>query len=278
MAAHALPRGLAAVVTGAGGGLGRELALELARRGARVVVSDIDGDAAAETASMLQRTGAEAHSFQCDVSDHVAVQQLREQAETVVGPVDLVCNNAGVAVGGKFEEIGIDDWRWCVDVNLWGVVHGCHVFAPGMKARGRGYILNVASAAGLLSAPLMSPYNVTKAGVVALSETLHAEMAKSGVRVTALCPTFFKTNILESGHGLSAKTRAVLTKRMQSSALQAPDVARVALDGLAAGELYVVPMRDGRAMWRLKRLAPGFYGSRFADVMELVGKRLGFGK
>jgi len=133
-----------------------------------------------------------------------------------------------------------------------------------MQARKRGAIINVASAAGLLSAPMMAPYNVTKAGVVALSETLHAELARDGVHVAALCPTFFRTNIGEASRGpRDPRMIKLMHTLMDRSKIQAPEVARAALAAVAKNQLYVVPMADGRAMWRLKRLQP----QRFYDLL-----------
>ena len=106
-------------------------------------------------------------------------------------------NNAGVAAGGLVGEQSLDDWKWIVDINLWGVIHGCHVFAPRFRAQRSGYILNVASAAGFVSLPEMASYNVTKAGVIALSETLCGELSPCGVRVSVTCPSFFKTNLMD---------------------------------------------------------------------------------
>ena len=125
-------------------------------------------------------------------------EALAAEADRAFGGTDLVVNNAGVAVGGPVGAVPLDDWKWIFGVNLWGVIYGCHVFVPRFKAQGHGHVINVASAAGLLSAPEMGPYNVTKAGVVALSETLAAELSGTGVGVTVLCPTFFRTNILAS--------------------------------------------------------------------------------
>jgi NAD(P)-dependent dehydrogenase (short-subunit alcohol dehydrogenase family) len=127
--------------------------------------------------------------MRCDVT---RLADVRSLAEACTGAVDLVVNNAGVGAGGRIGELSIEDWRW-TDVDLYGVIHGCHVFVPILREQGRGHVLNVASAAGLLCAPHMAAYNVAKAGVVALSETLAAELAGSGVGVTVLCPTFFKT-------------------------------------------------------------------------------------
>ena len=160
-----------AVVTGAGSGLGRAFCHELRKRGARLICADIDEAAAQKTAAEVGGT-----AVRCDVAKIEDVEALAAAADRALGGVDLVINNAGVAVAGHVGDVSLDDWRWIMGVNLWGVIYGCHVFAPRLRKQGRGHILNVASAAGLLAPPGMAPYNVTKAAVVALSETLCAEL------------------------------------------------------------------------------------------------------
>jgi NAD(P)-dependent dehydrogenase (short-subunit alcohol dehydrogenase family) len=259
------PTPLRAVITGAGSGLGRALALDLAERGASLVVSDIDSSSADETAALARKQGTRAEVIPCDVTKRDAVFGLIEETERRLGGIDFLANNAGVAVGGPFDEISIEDWRWAVDINLWGVIYGCQAAVPKMKAQGHGYILNVASAAGLLSPPAMSAYNVTKAGVVSLSETLYAEYKGAGIRVTALCPTFFRTNIVSSGRGATTeKDDAQIIRWLERSKVQAPDVAKAAIDAVRDGKLYVQPMRDGRMAWRLKRTHP----QRFYDTLS----------
>jgi NAD(P)-dependent dehydrogenase (short-subunit alcohol dehydrogenase family) len=256
-----------AVVTGAGSGLGRAFCLELAKRGARVVCADIDEAAAHKTAADIGGT-----AVRCDVSRVEEVEALAAAADRALGGVDLVINNAGVAVAGLVGDVALDDWRWIMGVNLWGVIYGCHVFAPRLRKQGRGHILNVASAAGLLAPPGMAPYNVTKAGVVALSETLGAELKGSGVGVTVLCPTFFRTNIGKSSRAADEKQRALVEKLMSRSKIQADDVARLALDCAARNELYALPHADGRWMWRLKRWAPDSYAAVTAKVVSRLSR------
>jgi NAD(P)-dependent dehydrogenase (short-subunit alcohol dehydrogenase family) len=269
------PQPLRAVVTGAGSGLGRALALDLAKRGASLVVSDINVAAAEETAELVRQQGATAEAMQCDVTDRGAVFDLVDETEKRLGGIDFIANNAGVAVGGPFEQISIEDWRWAVDINLWGVIYGCQAAVPKMKAQGRGYILNVASAAGLLAPPAMSAYNVTKAGVVSLSETLFAEYKPEGIRVAVLCPTFFRTNIVEAGRGASTdKEDAQIIRWMERSKVQAPEVAKGAIDAVRDGKLYVQPMRDGRVAWRLKRTSP----QRFYDSMARAHQKFTKGR
>jgi NAD(P)-dependent dehydrogenase (short-subunit alcohol dehydrogenase family) len=269
------PKPLRAVVTGAGSGLGRALALDLAKRGASLVVSDINTSSAEETAELLRQQQASVEVIQCDVADREAVFALVDETEKRLGGIDFIANNAGVAVGGPFDEISIEDWRWAVDINLWGVIYGCQAAVAKMKAQGHGYILNVASAAGLLATPSMSAYNVTKAGVVSLSETLFAEYRSEGIRVGVLCPTFFRTNIVEGGRGAAtAKEDAQIIRWMERSKVQAPDVAKAAIDSVRDGKLYVQPMRDGRMAWRLKRTSPQrFYESMSKAHQKFVQRR-----
>ena len=259
------PQPLRAVITGAGSGLGRAIALDLAERGASLIVSDIVLPSAEETAELVRQQGARAEAVRCDVTDRDAVFALVDETEKRLGGMDLIANNAGIAIGGPFDEISIEDWRWAVDINLWGVIYGCQAAVPKMRAQGRGYIINVASAAGLLAPPAMSAYNVTKAGVVSLSETLFAEYKSDGIRIAVLCPTFFRTNIVGAGRGATTdKEDAQVIRWMERSKVQAPGVAKAAIDSVRDGKLYVQPMRDGRLAWRLKRTSP----QRFYDSMS----------
>lgn len=260
-----LPPNLRVVITGAAGGLGRAFAVELASRGARIVVSDIVLEGCQETVELIKTNGGDAIAVTADVADWSSVQALENTANGWLGGIDLLINNAGVAVRGDVESVSLEDWDWIMGINLWGVIHGCRAFLPAMKKRGTGFIINVASAAGLLSSPRLGPYNVTKAAVVSLSETLYTELVYSDVNITVLCPAFFKTNILASGRGpKSEKTKRMNTETMERSKVQAPDVAKFALQKVAEGELYALPMKDVNWAWRLKRFAPSLFYRKIA--------------
>ena len=254
-------------MTGAGGGFGRALALELARRKAHLFLSDVDESACRQTAELALAAGAaSARSMRGDVTN---VDDLRALASACDGKVDLVVNNAGVSSGGRVGELPLEDWKWTLDVDLLGVVHGCHVFVPLLREQGHGHVLNVASAAGLLAAPRMAAYNVAKAGVVALSETLAAELHGTKIGVTALCPTFFRTGIAKGGRFTDDKLRAK-AEALVERGVSAERVARAALRSVEKNELYSLPMADARWFWRLKRAAPEAYRA----LVGSLGKRL----
>ncbi|MDX2167421.1 MAG: SDR family NAD(P)-dependent oxidoreductase [Deltaproteobacteria bacterium] len=252
-----------AVITGAGSGLGRAFAVQLALPGARLLLADIDAAGCEETAQICRARGAEPHVTRVDVAEAAQVEQLGADADRVLGRIDLVINNAGVAVSGAVGEVPLDDWRWIVGINLWGAIHGCHVFTPRLLAQRGGGILNVASAAGIACAPTMGPYNVTKAGVIALSETLAAEVTQHGVRVTVLCPVFFPTNIVAAARGPAAQ-RAQAAAALANSRFTAEQVAAAALRANQRGELYCLPMREARLVWWLKRLVPQLFHQKLA--------------
>ncbi|MBH0777164.1 SDR family NAD(P)-dependent oxidoreductase [Nocardia bovistercoris] len=250
-----------AVVTGAGSGIGRAFAIQLAARGGTVICADIDQARAEQTVALIERDhpGA-AHAFRCDVSRREDVELLAHVAETTFdGPVTLLVNNAGVGIGGKHVgDIGFADWEWALGVNLWGVVHGCEIFAPQLRAAGRGGIINVASAAGFAAAPSMAVYNTSKAAVVSLSETMAAELAGTDVAVTVLCPTFVKTEVVGDGR-ITAGSRQLAEFLMRWTGFTPEQVARTTLDAHDRGRLYVLPQLDAHVIWRLKRWFPAQY-------------------
>jgi len=249
-----------AVVTGAGSGIGRSFALELAKRNGTVVCADINLEAAQETVALIEKTGAKAFAIQCDVGVAEQVEQLAEQAEQLMKhPVTLVINNAGVGIGGKFDELSLEDWRWCLNVNQWGVIHGCHYFVPRFKKLGYGAIINVASAASYTAAPEMSAYNVSKAGVRALSETLFAELKKYNIRVNVLCPTLVPTNIIKDGRIPDRYSKLADHALMNFAMTTSDSVAKLTLDRLDKGELYTTPQIDAKLFWLMKRAAPNLY-------------------
>lgn len=199
--------GKVAVVTGAASGIGRAIATRAAREGMRVVLADIEADALERTATALRVAGAEVLAVPTDVASAESVAALAEQTIAAYGAVHLLVNNAGVAVGGPLWERTLADWQWVIGVNLWGIIHGIRSFVPLMLAQNEGgYIVNTASAAGLITTPALSIYTMTKHAVVALSETLSVQLAQQNapVKVSVLCPMWVNTRIMESGRNRPA--------------------------------------------------------------------------
>lgn len=256
--------GAAAVVTGAGNGIGAAFAVELARRGSTVVCSDIDDAAAQRTADAITAHGGTAAALHCDVSRLEDVQRLADAAQSWFdGPPTLAINNAGVGAGGTpIGEMPVEDWSWTLGINLWGPIHGCHVFTPLLRdapsTHPRG-LINVASAASFGAAPSMAAYNVSKAGVLSLSETLAAELSGTGIAVTVLCPTFVKTHIVEAGQAsgrITAQSTDLATRLMRWTGFSPTKVARECLDTHDRGGLYCMPQLEAKIGWGVKRFAP----------------------
>ena len=190
-----------AVVTGAASGIGRAMAGRFAAAGMQVVMADVEASALNTAEQEMRAQGATVLSVVTDVSKAAEIETLAHKTLETFGGVHIVCNNAGVGSGGLTWSQPLEDWEWVIGVNLWGVIHGVRTFVPIMlEQKTEGHIVNTASMAGLVSGPFMSVYDVTKHGVVTLSESLHHELSMQGaqVKVSVLCPGFVKTNILDS--------------------------------------------------------------------------------
>jgi NAD(P)-dependent dehydrogenase (short-subunit alcohol dehydrogenase family) len=207
-----------------------------------------------EVATQVEARGVSALSMKVDVSRSEDVAAFAALVEKDLGPPALVCNNAGVAPGGETWEVSLDDWRWILGVNLWGVIHGIRAFAPGMITRDTGHIVNTASVAGLISPPGSAAYNVTKHAVVALSESLHHDLRERGsaVGVSVLCPAYVPTGIADSERNrpagyaatpISERTqahKAMLKKAVASGRLSAEDIARAVVAAVKENRFYVL--------------------------------------
>jgi len=246
-----------ALVTGSASGLGRAIAVRLARDGWRLALADVDERANAETLLLVQSTGGSGECHRLDVSDAAAWQHLRETLQATWPRLDLLVNNAGVACSGEVGQCSLEDWRWAIGVNLWGTIHGCHEMTSWLKANpGGAHVVNIASIAAIAAGPAMAAYNVTKAGVLALSETMFAELRQHNVAVTVVCPGFFPTNLLDRGRFCTSGQRAAADLFTNSTSLSADKVAEKVVGCLRRRPLYLVlPFRAG-LLWRFKRFFP----------------------
>jgi NAD(P)-dependent dehydrogenase (short-subunit alcohol dehydrogenase family) len=204
-------RGKVAVVTGGASGIGRAMAARFVAEGMKVVLADVEARALEATREALSSGGHDVLAVPTDVSKLDAVEALAARAFGAFGAVHVLCNNAGIGVGGLSWELSNADWEWVLGVNLWGVIHGVRTFVPRMIAQGEGHVVNTASIAGLLSAPGMGPYAATKHAVVAISECLHHDLALGAggkVKVSVVCPAWVKTNIADSERNRPASSPA----------------------------------------------------------------------
>ncbi len=257
------------IVTGAGSGIGRATALAFAQAGSRVVAVDIAGDEADKTAAACAESGAGGSAFVCDVSDAGAVTDLAEKVRAEHGPVDVLVNNAGVGMSGRFADTAIDDWRWIRSVNLDGVLHGCYAFGPAMLERGRGHVINMSSGLGYFTRATEPLYATTKAAVLAFSRSLHADWRPKGVGVTAICPGIINTPIIDSTRFLG--DRALEENRTRAKAAfsrghRPAVVAKVIVDAVRKDKVVATAGWEATLGWFLHRLLPLRAQDRLARI------------
>jgi NAD(P)-dependent dehydrogenase (short-subunit alcohol dehydrogenase family) len=256
-----------AIITGAASGLGRALALRLARDGWNIALCDINEAGAAESLELVRRAGGDGRVERLNVASPDDWQALSARLRADWQQLDLLVNNAGVAGAGNVGQFELDNWRWILDINLWNGIYGCHTFVEWLKENPRGaHILNTASMAAIVSAPGMAGYNVSKAGMLALSETLYGELKPHNVGVSCLCPSFFPTNLLSEGRFAETRMKQLAEREFKRSRFTADDVADAAVKAIARKQFYVMLPAEGRFYWRLKRLLP-------MTVLKLIARR-----
>ena len=253
--------GALALVTGAGSGIGRSTAVLLARRGASVLAVDIDEVAAERTAAECREAGsAIAGARRVDVADRAAMEALADEVHGTHGPLDVLVNNAGVGLTGRFTDTSLDDWAWIRSINLDGVVHGCALFGPPMLRRGHGHVVNVSSALGYVATVTEPHYVTTKAGVLALSQCLRADWRRDGVGVSAVCPGVVDTPIITErtrfrGDQASARKRR-RTERVFQRGHRPEQVAAAIVDAIERDRAVVPVGWEARTGWFLHRFGP----------------------
>ncbi len=265
------------VITGGASGIGLATAKVFANRGARLLLADIETEALADAAEQVAAAGASVVETQtCDVSSLEAVQQLADVADERLGGTYILFNNAGVAVGGPIAQMSHDDWRWIIDVDLWGAIHGVEVFLPRMLAQGQGgHILFTSSFAGLVPNVGLGPYCVAKYGVVALAEVLRREVRDSQIGVSVLCPMRVGTNIGASERNrpqhYGAAESSVVPDQAEANddlagrVISVEEVAERVLAAIDANELYVLPHPESRE----------FVRRRFSRIDDAFGRQHG---
>ena len=294
-------KGRVAVITGAASGLGREFADRAAELGMKLVLADVQADALERATDELLESGAEVLAMVCDVSKGAHVQELADAAIARFHGIHLVFNNAGVGSGGLVWENTEADWQWVLGVNLWGVIHGVRVFMLAMLDCAKrdpdyeGHIVNTASMAGLLNAPAMGVYNVSKHAVVSLSETLYhdLQLVNAPIGTSVLCPYFVPTGIHQSHRNRPEElkpelrptasqlaSQALTTKAVESGKVSALDVSRLTFDAIREGQFYIYshPQALGGVQERMDAIVSGAnppdpYGAT-PHVREMLRSRL----
>lgn len=254
--------GKAILVTGAGSGIGRATAFELATRDARLFLVDRDREAVARTADLANHLGGSAEALVADVSDRDAMRELADFVHHEVGALDVLVNNAGVGAAGSFLETELDTFGWAIGVNLMGVIHGCHYFVPAMVERGRGgHVVNVASLAGLVPSKNLSVYGSTKFGVVGFSECLRAELHGHGIGVSTICPGIVNTAIVRTTRLSGARSedeRARLVSAYARRNYGPEKVARAIVRAVERNRGLVPVAPEAHVLARLRRFVPAF--------------------
>lgn len=275
------------LITGAASGLGRALAQAALDDGARVLLTDRDpagGELARlEMAERLREAGGDVHRVAflvLDVRDEAAWDDARAWCAREWGGLDVLVNNAGVAAAGPIAEVPMADWDWIIDINLKGVVRGVRTFTPLFADQGSGHIVNIASLAGLMNLANMAAYNVTKAGVISLSETMRCELGPLGIRTTVVCPSFFATNLADGMRSTDPSfevmaRQAIAGELFPGPKLSAQDVARKVLKAVERRTFLLLPHIETRLLWALKRLAPTPFAKGLSMANQFIEKRSG---
>jgi NAD(P)-dependent dehydrogenase (short-subunit alcohol dehydrogenase family) len=247
------------LITGATSGSGEALAVLFGRYGWRVAVTGRNHERVALSAKKVRAAGGQALEIELEVTRYEDFERAAQQVAEAWGGLDVLVNNAGVAGGESIEDGSLESWHRIMEINTFGVVHGCKAFTPILRESGGGHIVNIASVAAIVSAPEMASYNVSKAAVLSLSETLDAELAPHHIDVTVACPGVFQSELGGEGRIVaSANSRMIkaLRREQETTSQTAEDVVSRLVIDMAHKRLYALPGGDLRAQWLIKRMSP----------------------
>jgi NAD(P)-dependent dehydrogenase (short-subunit alcohol dehydrogenase family) len=247
------------LITGGASGLGKAIVEKFAALGWRIAVVDINFEGAKAVAEEANDIGAEALAFLCDVGKDDDFASIADSLKQQWGGLDIIINNAGVATTGPMVDCMPAQWERAINLNLNSVYRGCHFWLPLISENGPGHVVNTASFAGIAQAPTMMSYNVSKAGVIAFSETLCAELGYRNIGVSVICPAFFKTNLLDSMSPSEEGLKPLVAKWMENSKVSADDVAQDVINGIEKNQLMVISHDYARKAYRLKRFFPRWF-------------------
>ena len=272
--------GKTVLVTGAASGIGKETALAFARRGAALVICDMNEAGLGETATQIRALGRDVSAHRVDVADREAMREFAAAVHARVDAVDILMNNAGVGLGAGFLDTDLKDWEWIIGINLKGVIHGCHFFLPPMVARGRGgHVVNVASAAAFSATEALAAYSTTKYAVFGLSEALRDELQRHRIGVTAVCPGIINTPITASSPLRGANNTPEMRQRMidiyQRRNYGPERVAGNILKAVQRNRAVAPISPEAWAIYYLKRMAPGLVARLNRNATERLRRRLG---
>lgn len=265
------------LVTGSGSGIGRATALAFAREGAALVLCDVNEAGLAETAAAARALGSTVDARRVDVSKRDEMRAFADDVHRDHEAVDVLVNNAGVALAAKVADTSLEDWEWILSINLWGVIHGVHFFVPKMARRGRGHVVNVSSVAGLVAAEPLAAYSTSKFAVVGLSEALRDELAPQGIGVTVICPGVIDTPIVQASRNRGAYARDAFRARtadLYKKRGYGPEkVAAAILDAIVENRGIVPVSPEAWALWAAKRLSPALAVGAVRRLNRTVSSR-----
>ncbi len=256
-----------AFVTGAAAGLGQSFCKFLAQDGWTIGMSDINGEKLDESAAMVKEFGGTPITFIQDVADRDLYQKIVQDFLGQTGGIDLLVNNAGIGDGGAFHEYSLENYDWMIGINQMGVLYGCYFFLPTFREQKSGHIINIASAAGYANPPRMTPYNMTKAAVISMSETLYYECNPLGIDISVVMPTFIRTGIMDNARG-SRDAVAAGQKLLKKTKLL-PDIAvKEMLVKAGKRKLHIILPGNARMGHRMKRLFPRFFRGQLMKISK----------